>query len=241
MKIHYSFFKKFSIPVLLFVLASLLFASCKKDEVQVDSEAAGLMVYNLIPDKDAVGFAIDGVNFLPQPVTYTNYSGPYRPVFTGNKMIETYDAQNSSTIAQSPVALKDSGYYSLFAMGANETYRNVFVQDNLASLPSGSGNAFVRFVNGIPDSSDVNVTITSGTDVAVNTESKYAQVSSFSPAAPGNINIVLSNADHSIDVNRTIAIEKDGIYTILLVGLPSAVNPDNNVKILFTQNATIAP
>lgn len=241
MKIRSLYLRKIFIPVLFVAMSAILFISCKKNRVEEPQPAAGLMVYNLIPDLPGVGFAIDGINFLPPPVTYGGYSGPYRAVFPGNRNLETYDIRNSNTLAASPVSLRDSGFYSLFAMGANESYRNVFVEDNLQSIPSGTGNAFVRFVNGIPDSSESNVLVYSGADEVVNTSMKYSNVTGFQPVTPGDVSVNVVSADHLIDASRTVSLKKDGIYTFLLMGIPTAVDTAQEVKITYVQNALVSP
>jgi len=224
----------------LVAFSLLLITSCKKENSQND-KASGLIVYNMITDKAGVGIAINGNNFVPPPLEYTGFSGPYRAVQPGVATIETFDYFNGNVLAQFPAQFKDSAYYSLFAMGNNESYQNVFVEDRLSTLPRGTGNAYIRFVNAIPDPSESNVIVTNSGNVVLNVNGNYGTVSEFQPVLPGNLNVSVVNANHTIDATRSFTVKKDEIYTVLFAGVPLSVDTTRNIKILYNQNGLVAP
>ena len=102
---------------------------------------------------------------------------------------------------------------------ANGNYKNMITEDNLDSLPTSTGNAFVRYINAIPDSSGPMVTIASnGTNVESGNAS-FVKVSEFTGIAPGDI-FAAVNINATISADRTFSVEKDKVYTILLVRRP---------------------
>jgi len=138
-----------------------------------------------------------------------------------------------TTIAISSTTFADSAYYSAFVMGANGNYRNVVVKDEVDLVTPVAGKAWVRYVNAIPDSVS-----TPSVTVGTNTESApYATVSAFAQVDAGPVNIAVTNGG-SINATRTITMEENKVYTVLLAGLPGATDPVNAVQIRFITNGT---
>ena len=136
--------------------------------------------------------------------------------------------------------LLDSTYYSVFVVGANGSYKNVIAKDNLDSLSSTTGEAFVRYVNAIADSTKQPlVTISSnGTDL-FNTNAPFTTVSDFKGIMPGAVSVNVSN-ESDINSSRTITVEQGKIYTILLVGIPGQTDSTKAVQIKFIQNGVVS-
>jgi hypothetical protein len=225
----------FGVPVLGLVLAMLLFAACKKQDVnQVNTPAAGVMAFNLAVDKPAVGFALSGGTALGNAaLNYTGYTGIYLPVYTGTREVRAFEYFSGATIATTSKTFLDSAYYSAFLMGANGNYRTVVVKDDVETPTPVAGKAWVRYVNAIPDSaSAVSVTIGSNTET-----SAYATVSAFTPVAAGPVTFAVSNGG-TINASRTITLEENKVYTVLLAGLPNPTDPEKVVQIRFIQNGT---
>lgn len=233
-------FKVMSLTSLLAV--TLLFSACKKDIDRSNIPtipAAGLMAVNLIPDNGAVGFAISNNILTNYPLLYSNYTGSYQGIYTGNRTVTSYNFNSGATLASTSQLFEDSTYYSVFAVGANGKYSNVIVKDNLDSLPSTTGEAFVRYVNAIPDSTTqplVNIS-SNGTNV-FNTNAAFTTVSDFKGITPGNISVTV-NDNAAINASRTITVEAGKIYTVLLAGLPAQSDTSKAVHIKFIQNGTI--
>lgn len=227
---------------LALVFSAAIFVSCKKDSPVTHTPAAGFVAFNLIPDHGPIGVDIDAKPFTNAPLAYPNYTGSYLGVFAGTRTVQTYDYQSGNVLGISPENFKDSAYYSLFAMGANSQYRNVFVQDDFNSLPKGTGKAFFRTVNAIPDSSKLNVNVmnSDNTEVSDKDES-FGTVSSFQGIDPGNMTVSLKNMTTQVDTSRVIPVEANGLYTILLVGLSNATDTTQAVKIWYIKNGTLTP
>ena len=240
MKKLFSFVRSHLIPLGGFFLIIFLFSACKKDVDRVQQPAAGLMAFNLAPDKAAVGVALSGNNFTNTPLAYTNYTGGYRGVFVGNRSVESYDYSSGATLATTQQLFNDSAYYSLFVLGTEGHYSNLLVQDHLDTLSSANGEAYVRYVNAIPDSTKPLVTISSGGANVINSNAAYATVSDFTAITPGDISITVNN-ESNFNVNRTISVEGGKIYTILLTGIPEQTDTTKAVQIKFITNGTITP
>jgi hypothetical protein len=232
--------RSYFIPLSGLFLIIFLFSACKKDVDRVQQPAAGLMAFNLAPDKAAVGVALSGNNFTNTPLAYTNYTGGYRGVFVGNRSVESYDYSSGTTLATTQQLFKDSAYYSLFVLGTEGHYSNLIVQDHIDTLSSANGEAYVRYVNAIPDSTKPLVTISSGGTNVVNDNAAYATVSDFTGITPGDISITVNN-ESTFNVNRTISVEGGKIYTILLTGIPEQTDTTKAVQIKFITNGTITP
>jgi hypothetical protein len=224
------------------LVITFLFASCKKNlnnDVQ-PIPAAGLMAFNLIPDNGAVGFAISNNTLTNYPLLFGNYTGAYQGIYVGDRTVTSFNFNSGATLASAPQLFEDSAWYSVFALGANGNYRNVIVKDNLDSLPSTTGEAFVRYINAIPDSAaQPSVTISSNGTNVFNNNAAFATVSDFKGITPGNISVSINNGS-AINASRTITVEKGKIYTILLAGMPGQSDTTKSVQIKFIQNGTVA-
>lgn len=225
-------------------LALLLFSSCRKnDNDNATQQVSGLMVFNLVADKAAgIGVTLNSNSISNVPYSYAGYSGAYLSVFPGSYTVQAYDANgNPSPITSTSNGFMPNKYYSLYVTGANGVYGNVFSEDNYDSLSSTNGQAYIRYINAIPDSSDPRVTITAanGTIVA-NSTASYQAVSQFTQVAPGQVTIAVNN-DSNIQSNRTITLEAQKAYTVLLIGIPGSTDAAKAVQIKYVENGKLTP
>ena len=230
------------IPVGAFLLMIISFSACKKTvNGNTHLPAAGLMAFNLAPDSTSVGFSVGGNKLTTTPLTFTEYTGTYLGVSPGTQDISAFDYSSGAPLASASQLFADSAHYSAFFVGIAGNYKNIIVKDNFDSLTSASGQAYVRYINAIPDSALLpTVTIASnGTNIFATT-STFAAVSDFKGITPGDITINV-NAETSVSANRTITVEQGKIYTILLVGSPTATDSTKAVQIKFIQNGQITP
>lgn len=220
---------------------SMVFTACKKDSDDVDNNVpvAGLMGFNLAPDKASIGFALSGSSLTNVPLNFTSYTGVYQRIFTGSREVQAYDFGASTPFASTSQNFEAGKYYSVFTLGTGGTYKNLVVEDKLDTLSATTNQAYVRYVNAIPDSSKPAVTLTAnGTDIS-NGSAAYASVSEFTGVTPGDLTIKVANGTN-ISATRTITLEKNKVYTILLVGVPGATEPEKVVQIKFITNGTIS-
>lgn len=225
--------------ILLF--SAIAFSACKKDDTPA-TPTSGLMAFNLIPDSTGpVVFVLDNNSITNAPLTYTNFTGAYLPIYSGMRTLSLYEASNpGSALADTTFNFESTKYYSAFGIGANGNYKNLLIEDQLDSLPSSTGNAFVRYINAIPDSSGPVVTIASNGTDNVNENAAFGKVSDFVGIVPGDISVSVSN-DSTISASRTIPVQKDNVYTILIMGMPGAADTTRAVQIKYIVNGTITP
>ena len=225
----------YGLAVLAMAFTVLVFAACKKnnDFVNNNMPAAGVMAFNLSADAPAVGFTFNGNGLSNAPIGYSNFTGVYLPVTPGSKEVRSVEFYSGSTIAISNNNFADSMYYSTFLLGANGNYRNLVVKDEAESLTPATGKAWVRYINAIPDSSATPVVTIGGTVE----NAAYATISPFRQVNAGQLATSISNGG-SINANRTITIEENRIYTILMIGLPNTTDPAKAIQIRFVQNGT---
>jgi hypothetical protein len=222
------------------LLAGVLFTACNKDDDDLTpTPVAALMAFNLAPDQPAVDIALSG-NLIPgAPLNYTSYTGQYFNVFPGNRVVESYSATANQKLDSLSYLFEQDKYYSLFVVGANNSYRNIITVDNYDSLTASSGKAYVRYINAIADSSASAVTMNAGGDNVVNNNNVlFGQVSEFVPVTPGQLSINITN-ESAVNANRTISLEQHKAYTVLFMGLPNQTDSTKAVQIRFIENGTV--
>jgi len=222
------------------LLCVIVFPGCSDDDdddIHVPP-VAGLMTLNLAPDQAAVDITLSG-NLLPgSPLPYLGYSGVYLNVYAAERPVRTYSYLSGAEIAAATHDFMQDQYYSLFVMGANDHYRNLVVMDNFDSLANAaaSGNAYLRFVNAIPDSSKPAVTITKGDSAYIEAPAAFGTVSGFAAIPPGEVSIRAFSS--TVDLSRNITLEQSRIYTVLLTGVPGAAD-DTRTQIRYVVNGML--
>jgi hypothetical protein len=217
---------------------AVLFSACKKNNESQSLPVAGLMVFNLAPDKNQAGFTLSGNSLTYSPLSYSSFTGYYLNVYPGSRAVEAYD--QTGTVASATTNFEVDKYYSAFLLGANGNYRNLIVKDNIDTLTAPNGVAYVRYINAIPDSSKPQVNITTGDNTLFNSPAGFATVSDFAAVAPGELSINLSNGG-AINASRTITLESRKVYTVLLQGIPGHADQDKTVQIKFIANGQVNP
>jgi hypothetical protein len=223
----------------LFALG-LVFSSClkSKDTTMTSNPAAGLMAFNLSPDKTSVGITLSGNAFAGgMPLSYSSFTGSYLPVYPGERSIASYDNVAATSIATSTQTFEQDKYYSLFVVGANGNYNNLVTTDNFEPLSASSGKAYIRYINAIPDSSKPAVTVSAGGTNLLSGDAAYKHVSEFVEVNPGQVTITATNGA-TINVNRTITVEQKKAYTVLIYGVAGGTG-DNAVQIKYVENGTL--
>jgi hypothetical protein len=229
------------LSVLVVAAAGVLFTSClkNKDGDSSNIPAAGLMAFNLSPDQQSVVVTLNGNVLTQSPLAYTNYTGVYQPVYVGSRTISSYDYPGNKPLATATATFDQDKYYSVFVVGKDTSYKNVVAVDNFDSLSATAGNAYVRYINAITDSVNIPaVTIAAGGNNVVNENAPYAAVSEFKAVTPGSLNIAVKN-NSGVDASRSITVEANKVYTILLIGKPGATDETTKVQVKFVQNGTI--
>jgi len=227
-----------NIFAVLALLAVTVFTACKKDKADVQPfPSAGLMTFNLAPDQQSVVVTLSDNLLTRSPLAFTSFSGVYQRVYVGDRSVQSYDYPDNQPLTSTNYNFEDGKYYSLFVVGAQDKYRNVISFDNFDELNANSGNAYIRFVNGITDSVNTqNVTITAAGNSVVNESATYASVGGFKAVAPGEVTITVKGA--GVDATRNINVEQKKVYTVLLAGDPGATG-DSKVQIRFIQNGVL--
>jgi len=207
------------------LLSGLLFTSCKKSVFEnTQPETARVMAINLAPER-MVAVGISGNLLGYAPLAFNSYTGGYLPVYPGERTVGSYDHMTNDSLSEGKFNFEAKKYYSLFVVGSGNNYQNVIVHDNIDSLPAGSGQAFVRYINAINGSNDPLVTISSNGTIVISENASFAAVSGFTAVTPGELTISLSEGN-SINENRTITVEAKKVYTILLTsGATAGADP----------------
>lgn len=222
-----------------FLGLAILLGSCKKfnDNDNQNTPVAGILAFNLAPDVSQAGILLSGNSLTNAPLAFNSYTGLYLSIYPGQRPVESVNLATSGSLATSTYSFEPEKYYSLFIVGADSTYSNVIVNDNFDSLSASSGQAFIRYINAIPDSSHPTVTIASGGSNVVNDNAAFKSVSEFKKISAGQVDIAVTNGGQ-INASRSITLEQNKVYTVLLSGIPGATG-DNAVAVKFIANGTL--
>ena len=223
------------------LLIGFLLTACNKnlDTGNNNVAVSRLMAFNLAPDKNVIGVAIDNNSLTSQPINYSNYTGFYINVYPGQRQLGAFVPNADSLFTKSSIVLDTSKYYSLFVIGANGSYKNVIVKDNFDSIPASSNQSFVRYINAVPDSiNPLAVKVSAGGSNVVNENAAFGTVSGFVAVPPGDITVDISS-DASVSSNKVLTLEAKKIYTILLIGQPGATDAAKQVQIRYISNGTL--
>jgi hypothetical protein len=235
-----SYLRRGVVPVVTIVAFGALLTACSKNKNEnIDIPAAGVMAVNLAPDQQSIVVALNGNSLTNFPLGYAAYTGGYQAAYVGTRTIQAYDYPNNSPLTTDSFTFNDGKYYSVFVIGSNGRYRNVVAEDKLDSLSASNGNAYLRFVNAIADSAiSPAVTITAAGNSVVNENASYGALSEFKAVSPGEVAVAVKSGA-TVDATRTITVEANKIYTILLAGVPGATDDVQKVQIRFIQNGVL--
>jgi hypothetical protein len=236
-----SYLRRSLVPVLGLMTVAVLFTACLKDKDNdnVDIPAAGLMAFNLAPDQESVVIALDGNVLTQQPLGFSNYTGTYYNIYTGNRAVKSYDYPANDPIASASHDFDTSKYYSAFVVGYGDNYRNIVAEDNFDALSATSGKAYVRYIYAVADSVNPSaVTIAKGGSNVVNDNAAFGDLSEFTAVDPGEISVAVKQGS-AIDVSRNITVEEKKVYTILLIGVPGETSEAKKPQIRFVLNGAL--
>ena len=222
----------------LLLMGSIL-TSCLKDHddnSNATDVAAGLMAVNLAPGQSSVGFEISGNPLTQVPLAYNSFTGTYLSIYPGSRTVSSFNWNSGDTLASAGATFETGKYYSVFLVGSDSTLENVVVRDNVDSLSSAS-QAFVRYINAVADPSSATVTIAAGGNNIVNESANFKRVSEFVPVNAGSVDVSINNGA-AISASRTITLESQKVYTILLIGKPGGTG-DEAVQVKFIENGQV--
>lgn len=233
-------FKKIAFPAAMMLLFAMVFAACKKTE-PAHVPAAGLMAFNLAPDVNNLGIAVDNNSISNVPLPFATFTQGYRSIYAGNRTLSSFEFSTGQTLNSAPQTFKDSAYYSLFVMGTEDDYTNVFVEDHIGSL-NASGKAFVRYVNAVTGESVSTVRISEDGTVLFDDNNKMGFVSDFKEVTPGSVSVVLTNPGQDDVVTRDdLQVAENGVYTILLIGTPGKEGTDEKMQVRMAHYGSVTP
>lgn len=238
-KLFLSLRRKISLSCII-MLMLVLSVGCKKDSVDEHMDPVShLMSFNLAPDKAAVNISVSGDVITNQPLGYPNYTGLYQDVDPGLQTVQSVDVGLNAAMASASLSFEEDKYYSLFVLGNQGNYSNIIVRDNYESLPVGSGKSYVRYINAIPDSSDLTVSITANGSVILATDVHYATVSDFFPLDGLDLVIGIDNGVN-VTAQETFNFQIGKAYTVLFTGIPGTPDLSKAVKIQYALTGSAA-
>lgn len=236
-KRFFSFSRSVSFIVAAFAIVVVVGACNKNLGPSEPIPSAGLMVFNLAPDQEAVGVALSNSLLTNNPLQYTGYNGLYQNIYVGQRDIQVYNYLTDSVVATGNHTFENDNYYSLFVTGNNGVYKTIVVEDEVDSSAS-ADKAYIRYINAVPDSSSPVVTVTSAGTKVLDGAAAFNTVSPFAAVNEGEVNVSISNGTN-ISAARNITLEKGKVYTALLIGDPSKTDSTSKIQIRYIQNGQL--
>lgn len=164
--------KKILKPVGFLMFLSLTIFSCKKDVFETTS-LASLTIVNTVTGGTTAKFGSLSNNI-------NNNAASYFTIFTGNPDIYVWPVTDSLMPyynSNKAIAVADRDYFTLFLTGTTSSPEGILVKEDLQ--PYGDSVLGVRFVNLSPNSTPVNVTLSTSTTVNEFESISYKQFSMF--------------------------------------------------------------
>lgn len=180
---------------IIFLAISFLFASCKKEDVKIDTHLATVNLVNAISSYSSqIKMNFTGGNFNyadSKNLSYINYDGKYMngalayaiPANVTMPLIVTTPTDTTKPIFNERVNIGKGESYSLFVTGYPDAPTAFMVKDALTSRNDSTG---IRMVNLSPNSDKLKVNIYWGNFSYQFTNLSYKDVTSFS-SFPNNI------------------------------------------------------
>ncbi|SHI71862.1 protein of unknown function [Hymenobacter daecheongensis DSM 21074] len=236
--------------VLTALPAVLAFAGCGKDDDPVVTpapEQGRVSAFHMAASANVgVKVLVDDVD--KATLTYGQNSG-YQGINTGAHTLKVNVASSGANALTQALTVEKDKSYSYFAYAnAPTTVAGLLIPDDLTA-PS-AGKAKIRFVHlgqGSLTPLKLSTTVASVADIA-NTETQFANASSFVEILPGSYNIAVTSGPASVVVTNvgdgsgsgTVAnktYESGKIYTVVLRGITGAlVDPALQPKAVLIQN-----
>jgi hypothetical protein len=237
MKTPYVLFRYYILTAGLMIMMTV---SCTKSADDHNSpQTSLLMAFNLAPDKAAAGFLLSGNSLTYNPLPFAGYTGAYVNIYAGIRKVTAYDFNTGMNIDTLSYTYLPGRYYSLFLTGVSGNYKNVLVQDDVDSLSGKGDQAYIRYINAIPDSSSPAVNITFNGNTVVQQNAAFRTISGFKAVTAGQINVALSNKAQTINASRNITLEARKVYTLLLIGMPGQADSTKAVQIRYIANGQL--
>ncbi len=215
-----------------------LFSACLKDKNNTPQpEAAGFMAFNLVTDQPGIGVALSG-NTVGSLMPYMSYTGGYVRIYPGKRSTDAFAANSNNTLATSTHTYEPDKYYSLFVIGLKDHYENVIVDDGLDTLNAAKGTAYVRYINAIDGKDAMNINISNDTADLYSSQADYGQVSPFIALKAGAVSVAVKEGTKT-EKTRTIELEDQKAYTLLLAGNTDSDQPSDTLQIRYIINGTL--
>lgn len=198
------------------VLSMALFASCSKDDDDMNGLRANVMITNAAEGSTAQDFYLDDSKVSTSAIAYAQSSN-YFSTAAGSRQAKFTNAGSTTANTSFTMNLDGGKNYSVFFTGGATASSNSYtvVEDDLSDPPAGKARVrFVHLASAVSTSVDfgLNATTKLATNVAYKAASAYYAVdaaTSFSVYAAGSSTVTL---------NIPTAIQAGKIYTIYLSG-----------------------
>ncbi len=207
-------FKRFSLAMLVLVVAFAAMGCRKDDNPVMPAPKARVMAVHASPNAPAVDLLVDNV-VAGTALAYPGNTG-YLSVNAGTRNLKLNVTETSTTVINADLPLSPGASYSVFACDSVSKIAPLVLTDDLAA--PASGMARVRFVHLSPNAPAVDIAVTSGPVLFAN--KSFKQYSAFTPVAAGTYNLEVRPAGSSAVVLPLpgITLQAGRIYTVFAKG-----------------------
>jgi hypothetical protein len=219
--------KKIKILSTAFILASVLFTSCKKEEekktITTEVSKTNLLVVHASPNAPGVDLLLDNTKQNSAALAFPNNTG-YLNTDAGSRNIKVNVAGGSTTVINVTSNFDKNKFYTVFAIDSVSKISGIILNDDL-TVPA-SGKAHIRFVHLSPNAPAVDVSVAgqaAGAGLFLNrtfNKTITAAQESFIPVNAGTYNLevrVAGTTNVALPLNN-ITLQAGKIYTVFAKG-----------------------
>lgn len=193
--------------------ALVVLISCSKSD-EGDSGPSQVLFINGIVNGNPCSVSVDDSLYLNLSAAFGLFT-QYNEVQSGNHLFKIIDSKLLSAVATRSFNLSSGKNYSLMAVNTNLSPELIIIEDDLTIKDSTL--AYIRLINLSPNSTQMELNITAGQNIANGLAFKSA--SSFMAISPGKHDFtIVGNSSQVAQISNFNLLPKKK-YSILITGL----------------------
>ncbi len=214
-----------------FILVSLTgifsLTSCVKSD-DSKTNIAALTLIHASPGLSPIDFYINGVRVNGDSIISYTDTIPYKLFSSGSLPVVVKKNISSIIYISQTIDLQPEKYYSFFVTGKPDAVTYLFTQDNI--IPPASGKAKLRFLNLSPDSSPLDLKLSSSNTLF--TGQAFKSYTDFASIDPGTYTVgIYEQGNNTALAQQTIEVEAGLSYSVWAKGLKQATEPGTELSL----------
>ena len=197
----------------IFAMLTFVLTSCSKSEDEPGGPSGNMFINGLTDGKVSTVLVSDSV-YTGLTAGFGNFT-QYQDVANGDHQFKLRDNTNNSILLTGSFKIGGDRHYSLMAVNSSLNPEWVLVEDDLSIADT--TKAYIRLINLCPNSSSMQLKITSGADVV--NDLSFKSASAFQALTAGKTNFTISSNSTILTSISNFNLLPGKKYSILMTGL----------------------